>query len=148
VEALMKCDTSFNGKLNQGVYGIWCPMDNGDAMLNPVATMNNRYYPSLIVSGQYTPGTPGAAVKFAVRLEVCINYEFTTTLTCFDTERQLGAQAILDMTWNLIKSEKMCRENSTHLAWLRAMTGKVASFYQANKAYINPLMMAAVSTLL
>ncbi len=148
-ESVMKMDRSYNGRLSEGCRVIWMPFDPTDTAFRSVTDTNANSWPAIVIAGAYQPGTTLAGnASYTLRVELCVVYEFITKLTAFDLETRLGTSSTCDLVWNLIKSEKLARSNSSHWAWIKAMASKAAKFYRDNRQVINPLMMTIGSTLL
>jgi len=152
VESLMTTEDAYNGALRDGARVIWAPYDTVDYSMMTVAASNRHEWPSMIVSGTYQP-PPGYAgnlnqVTWTLRCELVVVYEFVTKLTAFDQEAYLGSTALCDLCLQMLKSENFARSNGKHWAWLKAMSGKIWTFYKSNQSLINGLAGATISTLL
>lgn len=147
-ENLRKCDRIYDGPISDGAYCIWAPFTSDDYTLRTVSSMNAHDYPVIICSGVFSPDTAVASPQLVMRVMTYVVYEFTTMYTMFETLPLVGSQAMLDAAFAVIKSQKFACQNKDHLAWIKNLLGAASRFYQSNKQFINPLLMAAASTIL
>ncbi len=116
-ENLAKVPGSHNNELKSGAYCWWNPESSEDLILKTPDDIVNQAFPSLIVSGQYQPGTAyttPATVTGIVRLEICRTVEFETTTTLFEKKRCIGSQMEIDAANMILAEQPHAMMNATH----------------------------------
>lgn len=129
-EQLARVPGAYDGPLVQGAYAYWMPDDESDYLLEDAQnssaqeSMNNHEYPLLVVSGKVQAPT----AEPQLRLEVYINYEYTTVSRVVAT-----AHGPKDITERMnavrhLANQPTSMANDEHINWMRVVLGGVLGF--------------------
>lgn len=147
-ENLARLPDSYNGPLKTGTYAWWAPEDFREVSLLTPDELVQEEYPTLVVAGQWTPGTtPPGNTGTPVRLEIVTIYEFTTTSLLYEQMACVGNQALLDTVNLSLAGQPHCMPNGQHWDWLKGMAKKAAQFFRDNQSWIIPAAKAGMSLL-
>jgi hypothetical protein len=130
---------AYNGRLQDGSYVWWAPESVDDYEMKLPSASTSSEYPTIVVAGQFTPGTASTAPTIA-RVLVTTIYEILTESLFLESEYQAGSQETMDRTMNLLMGQPHAMANATHQDWIADFVkglGMAAKFVKKNK---NPLM--------
>jgi hypothetical protein len=132
-EQLARQPGAYDGPLSKGAYTFWLPDDSDDYLLSSVnATSTTRTlekdYPLLVVSGQVSPPAGGILGGTVLRLDVYINYEYTTDSRVVETRH--GPKSLAERTESVARllTEPTSMPNDDHINWLKVLLGGAAGF--------------------
>lgn len=143
-ENLAQIPGSYNGPLRDGTYAYWTPESYEDVEFNNPDDVVRENFPTLIVSGQYIPGTAiSGSVSGVVRVEIVRNIELETTSTLFEKAKCVGSQAYMDLANQILSDEFHAMPNATHLAFLDKIWKGVKSGAKFVWDHRKPILAAA-----
>ncbi len=127
-ENLARLPESYNGPIENGTYVWWSPEDMNDLGFetpDAIAQLNvNDREPSLIISGQYSPGAvTGTSTASVIRLEVVTVYEFVTMSGLWKPLTNVGSQAQIDMVNRALAGQPHAMANAEHMSWFKDFWG-------------------------
>jgi len=119
-ESVSKLNTSYNGRIEEGLYGWWCPEDLSENNFRPPDYWNNPTdpCPGMVISGIYSPNTTITAPRI-LRIEVVTVYEIQSNSTYFKSEVVAGGQDIIDDVNRSLASQPHFMPNASHTQWLK-----------------------------
>lgn len=125
-----------DGNFKMGAY-VWTqPWDKNDTLMRTPTEANDYQYQGIIVSGQINPSVGLNGMVNAGRIRIAIVYEYTTDNRLFTPESCLGATSDLDWVLGYLGSQSHAYENPDHLAKIKNVVKKGASFVSKSVPYI------------
>jgi hypothetical protein len=140
-ESLSKVEGAYNGPFRDGAYVWWSPQDTGSLQFLDVATSNQQQWPSLVVSGQFSPCQTVGSVNGILRFECCFVFEYITKSTAFEQIACLGSQAMIDQAQQILGREAIVHAmaNGKHKSFIASVmktASGVGRFLAANPGLV------------
>lgn len=132
-ENLGKITEAYTGKLCDGSYTYWKPEDVADVQLSVPSALLAHEFPTIIVSGQYSPQTAPAGpttVTGVLRLKIVRNIEFTTTQTLWPKARCVGSQAEIDAVNAILADLDSSMMNKAHTSFIKRLESGIGKGVQ------------------
>jgi hypothetical protein len=137
-ENLATVKKAYDGPLFKGAYGVWLPDDETDYLMRsplngqPDATFQHDY-PLVVCSGQITPpsgydASVGPALGVSLRVDIYINYEYTTTSRVVEAHHGQKNNSYRDAAISVMATQELSMENDKHELWMRTILGGIAGF--------------------
>jgi len=117
---------AYNGPLVDGVYVWWSPESNDDYQMKRPDEATSTDYPTILVSGQFIPGTP-TNITSCARLEITTVYEVMTESLLLESQYQPGSQEVMDQTMSLLAGQQHAMPNKTHVDWINNVLDRIGS---------------------
>lgn len=146
-ENLARVPQSYNGPIREGSYTYWRPDSDLDTFLRTPDDVNNYSYPSIVISGQYTPGENLTGLVQVGRLSVTICYEWTTTSTLFEAYSRPGSHAVMDAITSSINGYPTSMSNPVHLEDIKRYLKHALDFIWKNRSALGTIATTAASLL-
>jgi len=108
---------SYNGPLTDGAYVWYSPESNLDYSMRTPDEAVNYAFPSIVIAGQYSPGTTFTSGQIIARLEIHTVYEILTDSILLESRYQAGSQAIMDSVLNHLAGQDHAMKNKTHVTF-------------------------------
>lgn len=137
-ENLSRVPRAYNGPLKEGTYTYWRPDSDLDCYLRSPDEMNAYNYPSIVISGEFSPATTLSGLVEVGRLEVVTVYEWTTTSTLFESFTRVGSHSVMDAVNNAVAPYPTSMSNPIHLADVKRYFQNAVKWIGQNKSWIVP----------
>jgi len=144
---LAKCPSAFNTKINKGTYTRWEPEDNSDWEFKEPSIAMLHDYPSIVVSGVFTPDNPQNQLYQLQRVKIVTVYEFTTMSTMFELKAACCPDQHLENVLMVLKNFAYSMENEEHQSFIRRAYAAILEaarsgfdFYSKNSNSINSIV--------
>jgi len=132
-EDLARQPGAYDGPLSKGAYAYWLPDDDSDLLLRQVENQvddntDKHQYPLLIVSGKVAPDVNGNFGANVLRLDVYINYEYTTDSRIVECRR--GSRD-MQQRYNAVaalSNQPTSMENEGHIDWIKTLISGACGF--------------------
>jgi hypothetical protein len=133
-ESLATVPGAYDGPLAKGAYAYWLPDDETDYLFRtPMGGVDDNMgihdYPTIVLSGIVSPDAGGNRGANVLRLDVYINYEYTTDSRVVETlhgsksfEERITAVAALS-------TQPTSMMNDEHIDWIKVLLGGAAGFF-------------------
>jgi len=127
-EKLASVPTAYNGPISTGAYVYWTPEDITDVEMASLSEALNKDYPTLCVSGIFTPGTVVDAPTQMSVMRVQVDYcgEYVTSSTLVPSRACVGSQASWDTANMILANQPHAMPNGLHLGFISKI-GKAIS---------------------
>jgi len=130
-ENLARVPGAYDGPLVQGAYTYWLPDDSDDYLFRDVQNliagsdaMSNYSYPLLVISGKIQNATTNPQI----RLDVYINYEYTTVSRVVATSHGSKSLAERLEAVTILADQPTSMPNDQHIDWIKVVLGGAAGF--------------------
>lgn len=133
-ENLSRVPGAYNGPIREGTYTYWKPDNELDNYLRTPDEANSYAYPTIIISGEYTPGETLSGLVEVGRLEVVQVFEWTTTSTLFETWSRIGSHASMDIVNQAISNYETSMSNPIHLSDIKKFLSDAYNWIKKNKS--------------
>ncbi len=154
-DALGRVPKSTSNELLKGCYVWWQPEDNDDREFKTPSVANRHDYPSIIVSGFWSPPNPVAGKVTILRFIVTTIYEFTTMTSIFELKTSCCLEVHREEVEMMLRNYRWAVENAEHqnfiarvVAALKEAAVKTGKFYMTNASTINSLAGSFAKALL
>lgn len=135
-ENLSAAKQAYDGPLVRGAYGIWLPENETDYLLydprfptNDPNSMGNHDYPQIVCSGKITGvSQTGSGVGPSLRVDIYINYEYTTNSRQVEAEHGPDDPAMRVRAMRALKKASVAMENDGHIDWIKTILAGAAGF--------------------
>lgn len=135
-ENLSRVPGAYNGPLREGTYTYWRPDNELDNYLRVPDDANVYAFPSILISGEFVPGTNLTGLVEIGRLEVCTVYEWTTTSTLFESYTRVGSHSVMDAVNNAILPYPTSMSNPIHLEDVKRYLRSALDWAKRNRALL------------
>lgn len=124
---------AYDGPLNLGAYVIWVPEDDTDNLMRDVNgslndTMKIHGYPMLTVAGQVASPTNGFNGSSQLRVDIYINWEYTTENRIIETMHGSKNMNERLLAYKALSMENLSMPNDSHIDWIKTILGGVLGF--------------------
>lgn len=146
-ENLARVPQAYNGPIREGSYTYWRPDSDLDSFLRTPDDANAYAFPSIVISGQYTPGENLSGLVQVGRLSVTHCYEWTTTSNLYEAYSRPGSHAVMDAITASINGYPTSMSNPIHLADIKRYLRGALDFIWKNRQALGTIATTAASLL-
>lgn len=146
-ENLSRVPMAYNGPLREGTYSYWRPDSDLDTYLRTPDESNLYNFPTIIVSGEFSPGETLSGQVQVGRLQVVQVYEWTTTSTMFEAYTRPGSHNIMDAITSSISGYNTSMSNPIHLSDIGKYMKSALAFLWKNRAALGTIATTAATLL-
>lgn len=123
-ERLEQCRGAYSGPIHQGCYTYYTPETDLDYQLRSPDDANNYAYPSIVIAGEFNPGTTQTGLVSVGRLIVWSWYEGTTNTSLLETHIRPGSRELMDSYSRVLAEIPRSMPNGKHWDMIKGFMQK------------------------